>query len=199
MNDIIMHITSWCGDSQLLTLFSCGIDVATFARSDQWWLLRISNLLGKSISVSNQVASWKNVYHSLLYVLNPVILDNEQQDRDPYLHVHQAPVLHTEIATVEIMLQVFDPTRHGYTLLCHACRSGRADVVKLLLQDFRIDPTNRITGGYLCGLACRFDRIEVLRVLMIDERFLIECKLLRDTFKSFKRTNATVQLLLESF
>lgn len=199
MNDVLMHITSWCGDAELATLFSCGLDIATFARSDQWWLLRISNLLGKSVCFTNPVASWKDVYHSLLYALNPVILHNEQQDRDAYLHIHQAPVLRIEMATVEIMLQVFDPTRHGYILLCYACRSGCAHIVKLLLQDSRIDLTNCISGGYLCGLACRFNRIEVLRVLMIDERFVGECKLLRDTFKSFKGTNATVQLLLDSF
>ncbi len=63
----------------------------------------------------------------------------------------------------------FDPSCNGSAAIVHACASGHIDIVKLLMEDNRIDIN--AYDGRACLLAIENDNI--LKMLMSDTRFIM--------------------------
>ena len=154
MSDLLFLISSCCDDEALTRLFEAGVDLSLFYNSDHWWLTRIGQLVGKSVSVTHKPERWKDVYHSLLYALDTSARATDKYlVHDPYYRINRPSKL--QAAAVEILLQIRDPSQCGFYAFTVACLQGRVDIAKLMQADPRIDLSVCVDAGLDCvNLAC---------------------------------------------
>jgi len=122
-------------------------------KDQEYWRKKLSSYLGFEVSQRNEGESWRKMYENVV-----------KAKKDPYKII--------ELNYVEILAGLikegFDPSARDNYAIQSTSKNGHLVVVKLLLQDPRVNPS--ANNNYAIQLASQNGRLEVVKLLLQDPR-----------------------------
>ena len=122
-------------------------------KDEEYWRRKLSRYLGFEVSQRNEGESWRKMYENVV-----------KAKKDPYKII--------ELNYVEILAGLikegFDPSARDNYAIQSTSKNGHLVVVKLLLQDPRVDLS--ADNNYAIRLASEHGHLEVVKLLLQDPR-----------------------------
>ena len=167
-SDLLYVLTSRLDNNALQRLSLAGLwdQVRSFALDKFWWYLRSCHLFRIELA-PRPGSDWRQAYPHLEQIVRELATDPGSESRALCLACH-CPL------AMEVLIELgYDPSDGNSAALLYAAQGGHIDVVKLLLEDGRSDPS---TGdNWPLVKMITENEIEWVQKLLSDPRIEASC------------------------